>query len=366
MPQAAPSARTERYETIVIGGGQAGLAAGYELQRRGVDFLILEAAGRIGDSWRRRWDSLTLFTPAKHSGLPGMPFPAAPGYLPRKDEVGDYLDAYAARFELPVRLRARVRSLRRAGGRYEVLTGDLRYESTSVVVATGPYQSPRIPALADFLSPRIQQLHSSAYVNPTLLSSGATLVVGAGASGSQIAMELSTSRKVWLAGRAVGQAPRTLLGRDLYDWFWPVLSRVTTDSVAGRRLRERAHRGDPLIGLSRRDVVASGVIPVGRVMDVERGLPVCDGVAVPAEVVVWATGFRPDLQWIDLPILDANGFPHHRGGVVDGELGLYFLGLRFQRSYTSALIGGVGRDAALIAERIAGPAQSSRDSRARW
>lgn len=357
MSQPVQATRTERYETIIIGGGQAGLAAGYELMRRGVDFIILDAGARTGDSWRKRWDSLRLFTPAKHSGLPGAAFPAAPAHLPDKDEVGDYLDWYAARFELPVRLGTSVRSLRRSGGRYELLAGDLRYEATNVIVATGPCQTPRIPALAGGLSPRIRQLHSSEYVNPHLLSSGATLVVGAGNSGAQIAMELAKSRKVWLAGRAVGQAPRTLFGRDLYDWLWPMLSRLNIDSFAGRQLRERARRGDPLIGMTMRDVIASGVMPVGRVTDVRGGLPVCDGNAVPADVVIWATGFQQDLSWIDLPILDADGLPRHRGGVVEGEPGLYFLGLRFQRTYTSALIGGVGSDAARIAERIGGPVQ---------
>jgi len=357
MPQDVAYSRTERYETIIIGGGQAGLAAGFELQQRGVDFLILDAGARIGDSWRRRWDSLRFFTPAKHSGLPGMAFPAAPGHLPDKDEVGAYLDAYAVRFDLPVRLGVTVRSLGRTGGRYEMLAGDLRYQATSVIVATGPHHTPRIPAFAGELSPRIRQLHSSAYVNPHLLGAGATLVVGAGGSGAQIAMELSKSRRVWLAGRAVVQAPRTLFGRDLYDWLWPVLSRLTTDSFVGRRLRERPRRGDHLVGLTMRDLTLAGVTRVGRVTEVERGLPICDGVAVPADVVIWATGFTQDLGWIDLPILDAAGFPRHRGGAVEGEPGLYFLGLPFQRSYTSSLLGGVGRDAALIAEQIAGPVQ---------
>jgi len=357
MPPASPNTRTERYETIVVGGGQAGLAAGYELQRRGVDFLILDANAHIGDSWRRRWDSLRLFTPSQHSGLPGMPFPAAPGHLPDKDEVGAYLEAYAARFDLPVRLETSVRSLSRSDGRYELLAGEVRYEATSVIVATGPYQVPRIPALAGHLPPSIEQLHSSEYINPHLMRPRPTLVVGAGGSGAQIAMELSKSRRVWLAGRALWQVPRSILGRDVYDWFWPVLSRHTTDSLAGRLLRQQSRRGDALVGMSRRDLAASGVTLVGRVTGVERDLPACDGLTIPAEVVIWATGFRPDLGWIDLPILDADGLPRHRDGVVDGEPGLYFLGLRFQRSYTSALIGGVGRDAALIAERIGGPVQ---------
>jgi putative flavoprotein involved in K+ transport len=357
MPHAAPYTRTERYEAIVIGGGQAGLAAAYELQRRGVDVLVLDAGARIGDSWRARWDSLRLFTPARYCGLPGLAFPAAPSHRPDKDEVGAYLESYAARFDLPVRLETVVRSMRRTGGRYEILAGALRYEATHVVIATGAFRTPRVPALAGLLAPHIEQRHSSAYVNPHLIRRGATLVVGAGGAGAQIALELSTSRPVWLAGRAVGLLPRTVVGRDLHAWAWPLLSRVTRDSLVGRRLRAYTQHGDPLIGLTPRDLAAAGVSRRGRVTDVEHGLPVCDGATIPADVVIWATGFAPDFRWIELPILGVDGVPRHRDGVVDGEPGLYVLGQRFQRTYTSALLGGVGRDAARIAERIGGPAR---------
>ncbi len=358
MQQSGISERVERYETIVIGAGQAGLAAGYELQRRDADFLILESGSRIGDSWRRRWDSLRLFTPARYSALPGMPFPNTPSHFPDKDQVADYLERYAARFELPVRFGMRVESLSQAAGRYVIVAGGQRFEATNVIIATGPFQAPRTPALSAELAPNIQQLHSSEYVNPHFLREGPALVVGGGNSGTQIALELARFRQVWLAGEPTGRMPRALFGRDLYDWTWPVLSRLTVEGVAGRALRDRYRRGDPLIGITERELAASGVTRVGRLSAVENGLPVCDGAPMPAGVVIWATGFGQEYDWIQLPVFNEDGSVRHKLGVASDAPGLYFLGLRFQRTYTSSLLGGVGNDAAIMAEQIAGPAIS--------
>src|SRR6185436_2417050 len=203
-PLPAVVERVERYDTIVIGAGQPGLAAGYFLAIRNADFLIIDSSTRIGDSWRHRWDSLRLFTPAAYSGLPGMPFPAEPMHLPDKDEVADYLGRYAERFELPVRHGTRVESLSWNGERYVIDAGVVTYEADHVVVATGPFQTPRIPSIAAELSPAIQQIHSSQYRNPFELPPGPVLVVGAGNSGAQIALELARFRKVTLAGRSTG------------------------------------------------------------------------------------------------------------------------------------------------------------------
>ncbi|MCC6773880.1 MAG: NAD(P)-binding domain-containing protein [Gemmatimonadaceae bacterium] len=355
QPHGAPI-RTERYHTIVIGAGQAGLAVGYELQRREDDFVILEASSRIGESWRRRWDSLCLFTSAAHSGLPDLPFPSVPSRFPTKDEVADYLEQYAARFDLPLRLDTPVKSLTRVAGRYAVQTAAVTYEASNVIVATGMQQSPVIPAIANRLSSRIHQLHSVEYVNPHLLPAGPALVVGAGYSGVQIAIELARFRPVWLAGRSRGHIPRRVLGRDIHDWTWPLLSRLTVDTRAGRALRHRVRRGEPIVGISARHIAAVGASRVGRVSTVLDGYPVCDDAPIPADVVVWATGYRPDFSWIRLPVLGLDSSPRHECGVVRESLGLYFVGLCFQTSYMSALIGGVGRDAAHIAERIAGRA----------
>ena len=346
--------RVERFETIVVGAGQAGLAIGHHLAARDVDFTILDADSRVGDGWRRRWDSLRLFTPAAYDGLPGMPFPAPPSHLPDKDEVADYLERYAERFDLPVRGDSRVDSLAFDGERYVLRVGRSLLEADNVVVATGPFQRPRVPALAARLSPDIHQLHSSEYRNPFAPPDGPALVVGVGNSGAQIAIELARFRRVQLAGRETGHLPRRLLGRDVYDWVWPVMRRLTLDTWLGRRVRERARRGDPLVGTPARALAAAGVERVGRLTDVRDGRPVCEGgEPLDPRVVVWCTGFAPDYTWIRLPVLDAEGRPRHRRGVATDSPGLYFVGLRFQHRVTSALLGGVGEDAAYVAEQVA-------------
>ena len=349
----APAGRVERYETIVVGAGQAGLAVGHELARRDADFAILTDERRVGDNWRRRWDSLRLFTPAARSGLPGMPFPAPPSHLPDKDDVADYLERYAERFDLPVRLGAGVASLDWDGERWVADAGGVRVEADSVVVATGAFQRPRVPTVAARLDPRIHQLHSSGYRNPWALPDGPALVVGAGNSGAQIALELAAHRPVWLAGRDTGHLPRRLLGRDLFEWLWPVMTRATVDTGLGRRLRERGRRGDALIGIPERLLRDAGVRRVGRLDEARDGRPVCGDEALEPAVIVWCTGFAPDYGWIRHPVVGDDGYPLHRRGVVDAAPGLFFVGLRFQHRATSSLIGGVGADAAWIAEQVA-------------
>lgn len=348
--------RVERYDTVVIGAGQAGLAVGHHLAARDVDFVILSDERRVGDNWRKRWDSLRLFTPARYSGLPGMPFPATPNYLADKDEVGDYLERYAERFDLPVRLNSPVQSVTSDGDHFTIVIAgsETRLEASNVIVATGAFQRPYIPAVASRLTSSIVQLHSSSYRNPLALPGGPVLVVGAGNSGAQIALELAGQRKVWLAGRNTGHLPRRILGRDVFDWIWTVLTRATVDTRFGRRLRRKAKSGgDALIGIPEREMVGAGVCRVGRLEAERGGLPVCDGRVLEPRVIVWCTGFAPDYGWIDLPVFDDGGYPRHDRGVVPEAPGLFFLGLRFQRSMSSSLIGGVGADAAYIADQVA-------------
>ncbi len=351
---AAHATRVERYDTIVIGAGQAGLATGYYLAERGADFVILDSAARVGDSWRKRWDSLRLFTTAAHSGLPGMPFPAPPGHLPDRDEVADYLERYAERMDLPVRPSCRASALARSGERYFVYADGVRYEAESVVVATGPFHRPRIPDAARKLAPGIHQLHSSEYRNPFDIPAGSVLVVGAGNSGAQIALELARFRKVWLAGKESGHLPRRVLGRDVFDWLWPVMRRITKRTLGGRIFQKRSGKADPLVGMSARSLASAGIQRVGRVTGVRGGLPVCEGELVEPDVVIWCTGFAPDYRWIDLPVIDESGWPRQSRGVCTDSPGLYFVGLRFQHTLTSALIGGVAEDAVYVAERAAG------------
>ena len=347
------SGRVERFDTIVVGGGQAGLSAGYHLQQRDVDFVIVDAQRRLGDVWRNRWDSLRLFTPARYSGLPGMPFPATPNHLPDKDEVADYLERYAERFDLPVRSGTLAEHLSHDGERWTLRTSRGTLEANNVVVATGPFQRAKIPALAAQLDAGIDQRHSSGYRSPFDLPDGPVLVVGAGNSGAQIALELARHRQVWLAGRDTGHLPRRLLGRDLFDWIWPLMHRFTADTSLGRRMRRRVGGGgDALIGIPERTLMTGGVVRVGRVESLRDGWPVVDGEVIHPRAIVWCTGFVSDYSWIDAPVFDERGVPRHTRGVVADAPGLYFLGLRFQHRMTSSLVGGVGHDAAFVAGEV--------------
>lgn len=340
----------ERVDTVVVGGGQAGLATGFHLKQRGVDFLIVDEGADVGHTWRGRWDSLRLFTPASFDGLPGMPFPAPPRYFPTKDEMADYLQQYATRFALPVRFGTRVSRLARSDGRYVVSSDGPAIDAARVVVATGPFTAPRIPAFAAELSPAIVQVHSVAYRNPTQLQAGRVLVVGAGNSGAEIALEaVESGRSTVLAGPDTGHIPIPLGGLG-----YRLLQRLTTETWLGRRLIAwLSGRGDPLIRVHPRDLRRAGVQRAPRVVGARDGRPVLeDGRVLDVESIVWCTGFVPNYRWIDLPILRPDGWPVHRRGVVDAQPGLYFVGLRFQSSVTSHLVGGVGADAEYVVERM--------------
>jgi putative flavoprotein involved in K+ transport len=350
----------ERAETVVVGGGQAGLAVAYHLSSLGRRCVVLDAGDRIGDGWRRRWDSLRLFTPNRYNGLPGMPFPGPAHAFPTKDEVAEYLEAYAARFDLTVHTGTTVERLAHDGGRYMVESGVRSVEADNVVVATGAFGNPWTPTFADQLDPDIVQLHSSEYRNPSQLSDGDTLVVGAGNSGAEIALDVASRHRTWLSGRDTGvESPfrvGSLPDRLLTPPSWFVLSRVlTVGTRAGRKLRQKARTmGWPLVRVKPADIVDAGVHRVPRTEKVLGGRPVLDdGRVLDVANVIWCTGFRPDHRWIDVPDVDADGTPRHERGVVTMQPGLYFVGLPFQSSATSALLGGVGRDAAAVARHVA-------------
>jgi putative flavoprotein involved in K+ transport len=355
-------ARTNiRVNTVVIGGGQAGLSVGHHLARRGIDFVILDASARVGDTWRQRWDSLRLFTPARHAGLDGMPFPAPPFSFPTKDEMGDYLEAYTRRFALPVRSGVRVDRLSRQGERFVVTAGSTRFEAENVVVAMANYQRPRVPPFAGELDPGIVQVHSLEYRRPAQLRAGDVLVVGAGNSGAEIAVEAVKGHRTWLAGRDTGHVPfrvdglaaRLVLSRlVLRVLFHRVLSLATP---IGRKARPKMlHRAAPLIRTRPRELAAAGVIRVPRVVGVRGGLPLLeDGRVLDVANVVWCTGYDPGFSWIDLPVFGTDGEPQHEAGVVVAQPGLYFVGLQFLYAFSSEMIHGVGRDAARIAAVVA-------------
>lgn len=349
----------EHFETVIVGGGQAGLATGYHLAKRDRPFAILDASERIGDAWRSRWDSLRLISPARYSGLPGWPLPAPPRAFATKDEMADYLEAYAARFDLPVRSGVSVDSVSRNGSCYLLGSGDLRFEADNVVLASGGYQKPRVPNFASELDRSIVQLDSTQYRNPSQLQEGGVLVVGAGNSGAEIALEVSKRHPTWLSGRDVGQTPVRhggALDRLFTPLFWFVISRVlTTRTFVGRKVRPKAlGAAAPLEPVRRKDLAAAGIERVPRTSGVRAGLPELeDGRVLDVANVIWCTGFATDFAWIDLPAFDRNGGPAHDRGVVEDEPGLYFVGQFFQYAFVSSLIGGVGRDAEYIAEHIA-------------
>lgn len=359
--KAASTRQPEHFRVVVIGGGQAGLSVGYHLARAGLDFVILDASARIGDVWRSRWDSLHLFTCARFSGLDGMKFPGPPDAFPSKDEMADYLESYAARLALPVRSGVRVDRLSRADdGRYLVQAKEQTFEADQVVVAMGNYQKPRRPDFARDLAPGVVQVHSSDYRSPSQLAKGDVLIVGAGNSGAEIAMELSRRHRTFLAGRDVGHIPFRIegfLGRlflvRLVLRF--VFHRVLTiRTPMGRKMRPKALReGGPLVRTKPRDLRRAGVERTPGVVGLRDGLPLlADGRTLEVANVVWCTGFHPAFSWIDLPIFDETGSPRHHAGLVEDAPGLHFVGLEFLYSLSSAMIHGVGRDAARIVDSI--------------
>lgn len=354
----------ELLDVVVIGGSQAGLAMAWHLARRHLRFVVLEAAPEIGHTWRSRWDSLTLFTPTQYDALPGMPFPGPPDTYPAKDPVADYLEAYAAAFNLPVRLNARVTELSRTEAGFEIRTQDEVFRARQVVVATGPFQVPFVPPAAQRLDGSVPQLHSAGYRNPRALPPGPVLVVGGGNSGFQIAEELAATRPVDLSiATRAPVLPQRPGGKDLFWWLTRLgLMRVNAGSRLGRRLRARP---DFIIGSSRRRLQAAGVRFRPAVAGAEgRAVRFADGSILDAATVIWATGYRPDYSWIHMPGVTRDGQVIHRRGVTD-VLGLYFLGLSWQHTRGSALLGFVHEDATYLAGLISSHARATKTAASR-
>lgn len=348
----------EILDTVVVGGGQAGLAMGYYLRRQHRNFVILDANVRIGDSWRLRWDSLRLFTPAKYDALPGMPFDGDQLAFPTKGEQADYLEAYAARFRLPVVNGVHVDRLRRENDRYVVTSGSRRWEAVNVVVATGGFPMPSVPDFASQLASEVVQLHSSGYVNAAQLRAGPVLVVGLGNSGAEIALEASSTHPTTVAGTPSGELPFRH-GRNLARFGLPILRFaalhiLTLATPIGRRAIPRlfAH-GLPLIRTRRKELSTAGVRSVPRVAGIRDGKPLLDdGEVLDVANVIWCTGFSENFEWVKLPAFDRDGRPLQRRGVVEAVPGLYFLGQESMYSAASATLPGIGRDARYLARRM--------------
>jgi putative flavoprotein involved in K+ transport len=348
----------EQLDVVVIGGGQAGLSVGYHLKKRGLRFVILDGSARIGDTWRKRWDSLRLFTPAWLDSLDGLPFPAPRDYFPTKDEMGDYLELYAKHFELPVESGVRVESVTRKNDVYRVTTKDRVYEAAHVVVAMANYQRPKVPGFAKELRSDIVQIHSAAYKNPSALRDGPVLIAGAGNSGAEIAKELAKSgHHVIVAGRGTGEAPFRIDSFWARLILWRLLLRVffhrvmTVRTPMGRKMRAKTlGHGGPLIRVKAADLLALGVERSPRIAGVRDGLPVLDdGRVLDVANVVWCTGFERGFDFVKLPIFEESGEPRHDAGVVTEEPGFYFVGAHFLYAMSSTMVHGVGRDAARIA-----------------
>jgi putative flavoprotein involved in K+ transport len=349
---------TGMLDTVIIGGGQAGLALGHHLKEQQRDFLILDANPRTGDAWRQRWDSLRVFTPAKYDGLPGEAFPADPLYFPTKDEVAGYLESYAAKNALPVMLGTRVERLWREADHFVAASNGRRWEARNAVVATGVSQAPKVPAFAAGLASSTVQLHSGSYRNPGQLQDGPVLVVGLGNSGAEIALEVSRTHPTTIAGKPGGELP-VKHGRTAARFVLPVvrflgLHVLTLGTPIGRKAAPtfKAH-ATPLIRTKTKDLAAAGVQLKPRVTGVEDGKPVLvDGTRLNVANVIWCTGFRDDFSWIDPALLDGGGLPPQHRGVALDTPGLFFLGQEFLHAAASATLPGVARDSRYLAGKI--------------
>jgi putative flavoprotein involved in K+ transport len=351
------------WHTVVVGGGQAGLATGYHLKKMNIDFLILDAETQTGDSWRRRWNSLRLFTPAWNNGMPGYPFPGEQNAFPTKDEAADFLLEYKEKFKLPVLYQAQVAMVKKSVYGFQIMLNDRMLETQNLVIATGNYAIPKIPTFADELNKNISQLHSSDYKSPVDLPEGDLLVVGAGTSGFQIAMDLlSEKRKIFISGRPTAQIPDFVFKYFGRQFVWVNKHILNTNTPMGRKFQAVIMKGGgaPLINISPEAAQMAGVKILPRLKGVRDGWPVTEnGEMIEPSAIVWSTGFHPDYSWMDLPgAIASNGYPETQRGISLKYPGLYFVGSLFQYSLTSTWIGGVGRDAVYIVNHLSAKPKS--------
>ena len=348
------------FDTIVIGGGQAGLAVGFELQSKGIDYLILDAGERVGDAWRNRWDSLRLFTPARMNGLPGLPYPGRGDRFIGKDDIADYLEDYAATMDLPIRHRARVTHLGRDANGYVLTAGHDTYRARNVVVAMADYQVPYVPDFAPSLNPDIVQMHSTQYRNLHQLQPGPALIVGLGNSGADIAYEVARHHRTIVSGSESGAIPFRLesrFGRSIGTRLvrFAMLKVLNTSTPIGRRVRPKMlTKSAPLVRVRPKELAKAGVERIGRIGGVVNGMPVTEsGDEVQVANVIWCTGYRPGFSWIDLPVFEDNGKPRHQRGIVEESPGLYFVGLFFLHAVWSETLTGVQADAHHVVAHLA-------------
>ncbi len=359
-PSHGASARPQRIPTVIIGAGQSGLTTAYYLGLAGHRCVVLHQDARVGDQWRHRYDSLRLNTPAKYDHIPGMTWPMRPFDFPTGADLGDLLEAYVATYGMDVRHGTHVSRVERVDGHFVVTTNRGVFEADSVVVATGGEHHPSTPEVARSLDPGIRQLHSSAYRNPAQLLPGAVLVVGAGQSGADIALELAgAGHETWLSGKPAGEIPIDIDTRKARVpaavLFFLAHHVLTTRWPWGRRMQPEIRQGGaPLVRVKLADLAAAGVQHLeARTTGCQDGKPMLeDGTVLDVANVVWCTGFRQDFSFIHPSVLGDDGWPRDEGGVVPEQPGLYFMGLLFQRGFYSMLVGGAWRDARYIADRV--------------
>jgi putative flavoprotein involved in K+ transport len=343
----------KNWGTVIIGAGQAGLAVGYFLSKINEDFIIIDEEEKVGDSWRHRWDSLLLFTPSQYDGLPGFPFPLKRGKYPSKEEMAGYLETYAAEFNLPVQLNTKVTHIS-ISNHFEISTSEGMLTCDRVVIATGTNPLPRIPEFAAELDQNIFQIHSSGYINPGSVPAGDVLVVGAGTSGIEIAIELSKSRKVYISGKPTFHIPDAIFRYGGRLYWWLINHLITIKTPVGRKARQSILKGgSPLIRVSAAELDKAGVERLPRVAGIKDEKPFLeDGRIIPVTSIVWATGYKPDFSWIDPIVTDETGWPVTKRGLSISVQNMFFIGMLFQYGLTSGLVGGVGRDAAYIGKLI--------------
>jgi putative flavoprotein involved in K+ transport len=341
-------------DVLIIGAGQAGLGVAQRLRRHPQLSVLVVDALPVGASWRERWESLQLFTPRRFSGLPGLSFPVGPARSPSRTEMAHYLQQYAAYFAPPVRTGARVLRLTRSPSGFcaETSLGPIRAQQ--VVLATGPFRRPHVPAVGDDLDPSVTQLHSHSYRRPSDIPAGEVLVVGGGNSAAQLAIELAATHQVTIASPGpLWFLPEDVLGVSVY--WWTLLAGILNAKAGGRISRYVRRRGDAIVGTDLRVLIAEGrvrLLPHRVVAGRGRAVELADGTVLPVASVLWCTGFRPDTGWVGVPgAVSPTGTPLHDRGASPVP-GLHWMGLPWQTRLNSSIIDGVDRDARRTAKRI--------------
>jgi len=339
---------------VVIGGAQAGLSMAYHLKKMNKKFIVLDGENEIGASWLNRWDSLKLFTPTEYNHLPGLKFNAEKGHYPTKVEVANYFKSYVEKFQIPIQLNTLVTSVRKTEKGFFITYEDDVIEAKNVIVATGPFHIPYTPPCHTKISEEILQMHSNYYKGVHQLQDGDALVVGGGDSGYQILDEISKngSRTVYFSGvTKVNSIPQQFLGKTLWWWFTLIgFLSYTKYSWIGKKISSFPQ---PIIGTDVNEILSrKNVIISGRTKDALNTEIIFENNKISSiKNIVWATGYRPNFNWIEGLELDGNSYPKNYRGVSNIE-GLYFIGLPWMYTRGSATLGGVSKDASYLASII--------------